>query len=150
MRLLLRGFSDRKQNTYSNVHSKLIQKVQTMVEERVGLKSGITSCVKPSYDCRQVLSKDLKAMLSLDDEILLGPHLIKFLDAMTIEGKASAQVEASEWKRKYKIKRTNLQLENKARTFATATAIESSLLNVKCYMRLSINVKSHAPQRSTG
>ncbi|GKC51119.1 hypothetical protein Tco_1073864, partial [Tanacetum coccineum] len=33
-------------------------------------------------------------------------------------------------------------------TFATAMAIESSLLNVKCYTRLSINVKPHAPQRS--
>ncbi|GKA98596.1 hypothetical protein Tco_0826533, partial [Tanacetum coccineum] len=35
-----------------------------------------------------------------------------------------------------------------ARTFTTATAIGNSLLNVKCYIKLSIDVKSRASQRS--
>uniref|UniRef100_M1APC0 Poly(P)/ATP NAD kinase n=2 Tax=Solanum tuberosum TaxID=4113 RepID=M1APC0_SOLTU len=51
-------------------------------------------------------------------------HLIEFAEALrtvakalrqAAEGKASAQAEASEWKRKYELERThNLQLENKA------------------------------------
>ncbi|XP_052476774.1 NAD(H) kinase 1 isoform X4 [Gossypium raimondii] len=95
-----------------------------------GHEEASVSCSKPENGCVDSLSifhseKAVEELLQQTPVAGMDEHLIEFSEALrtvakalrrAAEGKASAQAEAAEWKRRYELERTrNIQMEQKAR-----------------------------------
>ncbi|TYI10357.1 hypothetical protein E1A91_A09G122500v1 [Gossypium mustelinum] len=95
-----------------------------------GHEEASVSCSKPENGCVDSLSifhseKAVEELLQQTPVAGMDEHLIEFSEALrtvakalrrAAEGKASAQAEAAEWKRRYELERTrNIQMERKAR-----------------------------------
>ncbi|TYH53928.1 hypothetical protein ES332_D09G133800v1 [Gossypium tomentosum] len=93
-----------------------------------GHEEASVSCSKPENGCVDSLSifhseKAVEELLQQTPVAGMDEHLIEFSEALrtvakalrrAAEGKASAQAEAAEWKRRYELERTrNLQMEQK-------------------------------------
>ncbi|MBA0615503.1 hypothetical protein Godav_015631 [Gossypium davidsonii] len=97
-------------------------------QDSFGHEEASVSCSKPENGCVDSLSifhseKAVEELLQQTPVAGMDEHLIEFSEALrtvakalrrAAEGKASAQAEAAEWKRRYELERTrNIQMEQK-------------------------------------